>query len=400
MSVVLFAVELGSGYGHIKRFLPIARAAAAAGHRALFLVTNPEESASVLGGEGFEVLSGPYARWQGRARTNGIATSYADIIGSAGFGDREVLREIVDAWDVLLAELRPAAVVAELSPFLNLATHGSELPVLVVGHGFALPPPHLPRFPALWEGSPLYAEPELLEHAGAICTSRGRVGPSALPALLEGTAHAVTGLEVLDPYRAQRRQPPVGPPALEAALARARPQDDVFVYLQGDMPPTLHVLRALAKAGMRGRAFIRRGTTVHREALEGSQVAYLERPVAMAEALERARLVVHHGSMLTSEEALATGRPQIVVPLYLEHLFTTRALLGLGVARLARASFSEREIVRVLTAARDDAELSKAARAFAETFWQTSAPSPDLPVRLLDTVLHAGRRVATPGVHP
>ena len=387
MSVVLFVVELGSGYGHIKRFLPIARAAAIARHRPLFLVTNPEESGSVLDGEDFEVRSAPYARWQSRARANGIATSYADIIGSAGFGDRELLREMIDAWDALLKELRPAAVVAELSPFLNLATYGSDLPILNVGHGFALPPPHLPRFPTLWEGSPLYDESDLLENAAAICTSRGRAALSALPALLEGTAHAVTGLEVLDPYRAQRRQRPVGPPALDASLAREPPQDDVFAYLQGDMGPTTHVLRALAMSGLRGRAFIRRGTRAHREALAGSNVAYLERPIAIGDALNRARLVVHHGSMLTSEEALASGRPQIVVPLYLEHLFTALALRGLGVGLVARPSLAEAEVRAILTSTDADAELSTTAAAFAEAFWQTSAPSPELPARLLEMIL-------------
>ncbi|HEY3256194.1 MAG TPA: hypothetical protein VGJ91_19685 [Polyangiaceae bacterium] len=43
-------------------------------------------------------------------------------------------------------------------------------------------------------------------------------------------------------------------------------------------------------------------------------------------------MVVRHGSMLMTEESLVAGCPQAIVPLYLEHLLTTRALLELGVA--------------------------------------------------------------------
>jgi len=386
LAVILFSAELGSGFGHVKRFLPIAEAAARAGHRPLFLVTNPEESDAVLRAAGFEVRPSPYIGWAGRARADGVATSYADIMGSAGFGDADLLGQAVGAWDALLDELRPRAVVTEFSPFLNLACHGGQVPVLVVGHGFALPPPHLSAFPRLWNGAPLYDEATLLAHANAVCAARGRAGPAALPALLAGHAHAVTGFDVLDPYRGLRRQPAVGPPALETRLATAPPREDLFAYLVGDAPTTLAILRVLAASGLKGRAFVRRGTDAHREALAGSEMIYLQHPAPIRDALESARVVLHHGSMLTSEEALAAGRPQIVAPFYLEHLFTARALEGLGVARILRPSFAPPDIARTLAVAVSDAGLANQAFRHAETLWRTAAPDPELPRRLLDSV--------------
>jgi hypothetical protein len=386
LAVILFSAELGSGFGHVKRFLPIAEAAARAGHRPLFLVTNPEESDAVLRAAGFEVRPSPYIGWAGHARTDGVATSYADIMGSAGFADADLLGKAVGAWDALLAELRPRAVVSEFSPFVNLACHGGHVPVLVVGHGFALPPPHLAAFPRLWNGVPLYDEATLLANAIAVCEARGRPSPAALPALLAGHAHAVTGFDVLDPYRELRRQPAVGPPALETQLAKAPPREDLFAYLLGDAPTTLGILRVLAASGIKGRAFVRRGTNAHREALAGGEMVYLEQPAPIREALQSARVVLHHGSMLTSEEALATGRPQVVAPLYLEHLFTARALEGLGVARIVRPSFSPEDIARTLADAVSDAGLAGRAFGYAETFWREEAPDPELPRRLLEAV--------------
>lgn len=384
--MILFSAELGSGFGHVKRLLPIADAAARAGHRPLFLVTNPAESGTVLQAAGFEVGPSPYIAWAGRARTDGVATSYADIMGSAGFADADLLRKAVAAWDALLAEIRPRAVVTEFSPFLNLACHGGPVPMLVVGHGFALPPAHLPTFPRLWDGVPLYDEATLLANATAVCEARGRASPAALPTLLAGHAHAVTGFDVLDPYRALRRERAVGPPALETQLAKAPPREDLFAYLVGDAPTTLGILRVLAASGLKGRAFVRRGTDAHREALAGSEMVYLQQPAPIREALQSARMVLHHGSMLTSEEALAAGRPQVVAPLYLEHLFTARALEGLGVARILRPSFAPEDIARTLAAAASDAGLAAQAFGYAETFWRTAAPDPELPRRLLEAV--------------
>jgi UDP:flavonoid glycosyltransferase YjiC (YdhE family) len=88
--------------------------------------------------------------------------------------------------------------------------------------------------------------------------------------------------------------------------------------------------------------------------------------------------------MLTSEEALVAGRPQMVVPLYLEHLFTARALAALGLALIVRPSSTPQEIVAALRSMWEDPAMSLQAVAFAEAFWRTSAPPPDLPARLLD----------------
>ena len=388
MGVIAFAIEMGSGFGHIKRCLPIARAAADLGHRPLFLVTNPSESASVLAREGIEVRSAP-GRWQGRARSGRVATSYADIMGDAGFADIALLREVTADWDILLEQLRPLAVVSELSPFLNLAIHGAGIPLLVVGYGFALPPPHLATFPRLRSGVPFFDEPSLLNNVTAICRQRGRAAPRGLPSLFEGQAHAVTGLEALDPYSEQRRDRAVGPPALEASLTRGEPKEQVFAYLLGDAPATLDILRALASSGVHGQAFVRRGTTAHREAVARSRIAYLEHPAPIKGALERAALIVHHGSMLTSEEALVAGRPQLVVPLYLEHLFTARALASLGIARVVRPPPTPDGIASVLASALQDASMSNRAFTIAETFWRTSPPPADLPMQLLRRVIPA-----------
>jgi UDP:flavonoid glycosyltransferase YjiC (YdhE family) len=389
LGVVLFVAELGGGFGHVRRLLPVAEAAARVGHRPLFLVPNPGEASAFVARAGFGLHAVPsVARTpSGLAPSGSVATSFADILGGAGFADPDYLLDLARAWDAAIAEIRPVAVVCELSPFLNVATFGTNLPVLVLGYGFVLPPPQLPTFPALRDGAPLHDEARLLENVARACEPRGRTPPAALPALSAGSAHAVTGLVALDPYRSQRLRAPVGPPFLEAHLADAEPLHDVFVYLLGDAPATIHVLRILAASGLRGRAFVRRGREEHRRVLSGSGITWLEKPEPIARALAEARAVVHHGSMLTTEEALAAGRPQVIVPLYLEHLLTARALLDLGVAAVVRAPRNPDDVAQALASGLADTGVAFRARAFAEGFWRDSAPRLELPDRLLREVI-------------
>ena len=393
MGLILFVAELGGGFGHARRLLPLARAAKQDGHRPLFLTRTHAEIAPLLAESAIESGAAPEVpvsgRVAGRPPPGAVATSFADILGGAGFADPDFLLAAAAAWDAVLAGLRPSAVICEHSPFLVLAAFGQGLPLLSLGYGFILPPPQLPRFPALLESPPLYAEEALLENAAGACRARGRPAPAALPALLAGTAHAVTGLDALDPYRRQRAQAAVGPPDLDVARDGPAPCEDVFAYLLGDAAPTADVLRALAASGLRGRAYVRRGTPAHRAALAGSGIAWLDRPEPARTALPRARLVVHHGSMLTAEEALAAGRPQLVVPLYLEHLFTARALRALGVASVVPAARVNAELTETLRAAATDSEAARAARTVADRHWTEAAPPPDLARRLLRAVTAA-----------
>lgn len=334
LGLILFVVELGGGFGHVRRMLPLARAALTEGHQALFLVSNPHEVSGMLAANGCAVEPLPLPRRATRVspRPGEVATTYADIIAGAGLLDGDYLLECSRAWDAAFESKRPLAVVSESSPFLSVAKQDEAVPLLVTGHGFALPPPNLLRFPALTDRAPLYDEARLLEVVASVRKARSQASPRALPELLAGPRHAVTGLDELDPYRTQRLVRNYGPLELESRYAADDPCDDVFAYLLGDRESTLPLLAALAAAGVCGRLFVRRGTAEQRAAIANSRLVWLEEPAQIGDALARARLVVHHGSMLLAEESLVAGRPQAIVPLYLEHLLTTRALLELGVA--------------------------------------------------------------------
>ena len=393
MKRILFVAELGSGFGHVRRLLPLARAAARLGHQPVFLVANPTEAALVLQDSGIPVAQAPFLAAAPRrsSASEQPARSFADLLLRAGFDDEAVLSRALETWGRLVDSLRPDAAVCELSPFFCLATHGSALPVLVSGHGFVLPPPELPRFPLL-RAAPGGADDEagdenrMLAATHAVLLRHGRPALPALPALFRGTTHAVTGLEALDPYRTLRASPAVGPPGVATHPDGEPPLEDLFGYLLGEAPGTLPLLQALGRSGAGGRVFVRRPTEAQRRALAGTNLGWVERPQPIEAALARARLIVHHGSMLTTEESLLGGRPQVVLPIYLEHLLTARALLDLGVARVARPRDASAELDALVTSALAGALGGAAAQAQAVAR-ALARPPPDLADRLLRAIV-------------
>jgi UDP:flavonoid glycosyltransferase YjiC (YdhE family) len=178
----------------------------------------------------------------------------------------------------------------------------------------------------------------------------------------------MNGLPEIDPYRAERRDPVVGPPPTGVRRATEEGSEDVFAYLTGNGRVTPAVLRALALSGLRGSVYVRQGSSGLAALVAGSNIAWLDGPAFMPERLARARLVVHHASMLTTEESLIAGRAQVVAPLYLEHLLTTRALLERGLAAAILPTTDTDGMVSTLRTAASRGPITDAARAFAKAY--------------------------------
>ena len=59
MSRIIYAWELGAGYGHLAAFLPLAKALRAAGHEVIFVVKELTHAETLLGQQGFAYLQAP-----------------------------------------------------------------------------------------------------------------------------------------------------------------------------------------------------------------------------------------------------------------------------------------------------------------------------------------------------
>lgn len=330
-NTILFASELGGGFGHVTRMLPIATAMAAKGYSPVFVVPNPVEVESLLSGHAFPYLQAPRIERRREWKADGprVVGSFSDILALAGFAEDRVLLATLNCWQALLDLAKPCLVVCEYSPFLCLAA--LERPLLVLGNGFTLPPPELSEFPTFADQPPQLESTAILDAVARVQRYRNRPVPPTLPSILKGSRHLVCSLAELDPYLQLRQSAPCGPPILVDSASSHPASKDLFAYLAGESPWCLAIARALKETGLSGFVYARNLPADLNKILEGSALQLLSSPTSISKMLQKSSIVLHHGGMGLAEEALIAGRPQIVLPLYLEQYLTAKRIESAGV---------------------------------------------------------------------
>ncbi|HEY0836692.1 MAG TPA: nucleotide disphospho-sugar-binding domain-containing protein [Azospirillum sp.] len=338
MARVLLAWELGDGFGHVTRLLPVARRLRAAGHDCVFAVRSLDNSHVALAPEGFTFVQAPFAiPATAPGKEKEPLSTFGDILATVGFADVNRLMPMVAAWQGLIDVVDPALIVADYAPGACLAAYGTR-PVVNIGDGFVLPPPELDRFPPFRDSPPRTDEAMILAAVQEVQRRRGRPVPPTVPSILAGSGVFVITLPELDFYGQHRRQPAIGtltplPPPLDV-----EPEEDYFAYLSLSYAHTAKVLEGLAQSGRTGRIYLRDASPAAFRTWRERGLAIHDRPQPMREAVGRARVVVHHGGVGTVETVLALGRPQLIVPRHQEQRGNANALGGMRVAVSMRSA--------------------------------------------------------------
>ncbi len=252
-----------------------------------------------------------------------------DILSAAGLADLLTAQRMVEAWDRLLAELRPRLVVTDYAPFLSLAIFG-RWPHLSVGTGFTLPPDHLDGFPRL-NGDGLVRSPDV-ERTFAALLERRRVSVAAPPRVLCGDQSFPCVVPDLDVFASLRRLPAAGPlsPGREPGPPAS---SSIVAYLSAEAEGCRTVLAGLARSGRTGVVYVRGGDDSHALILQGSSVRWCPEPLRLPEAIQNSGVVVHAGGANTAQQALLGARPQLVFPDYLEQRMNAAELERMGVGQ-------------------------------------------------------------------
>lgn len=332
MARILFGWDNGLGTGYIDRLLLVADALAAEGHEPVFAIRDLVTPAERLRGTRWPVFQSPIPM----GILDPVAPrfqpgSFADLLAMANFNSAVELDRLMRAWDLLLHAIRPDLVVGEYAPLLALATHG-RIPSLMMGHGYLLPPAHLPQFPVFdYAQRPVASPDAMLQIVQAVQRERGMPQAPTLPAAVGGDRGFVTAYSVTDPYAALRKVPAVGP--LERYAPAPPPaQRRVYAYLAANYRPLRQVLDALVGARLPGSVFVKRMTPPLRQFLAERGLQVLDRPPPLEQAVREASVVIHHGGIATACACLGIGRPQMLWPAVTDQAVTARQLDQLGVA--------------------------------------------------------------------
>lgn len=344
VATVLLTYEFGAGLGHLNRLIAVARRLEP-GHELAFAVPNPDDARPTIARAfGDRASVRPSVRWPPPADpgTRQVPThTFADVLTLFGYGDVATLGGAVDLWRQLVADVRPSLVVADFAPTLRLALP-ADAPLVVIGNGYTVPPAGGPLPPMrAWDAAvPASSRANEAHLLAAVNRVRARDGGPAVDHLADvfsGRRTFVCTLREFDPYAPHRTGPvtfpfnvpdvPPGPPAAR------RTGPTVFVYLPATHPCLDVVLAALGRLGHDAHVYVADADSRALARKCRPNIGILTRPADFARVIPQARLLIHHAGLGTAYSGLAAGTPQLVLPINLEHLITSRALASAGVAQ-------------------------------------------------------------------
>lgn len=357
MAKVLLGWELGNGIGYARRLAAVADRLAEAGHQPVLALCDP----GALPQAAHPVLPAPLVVGQLRAGTQGfVPAGFADLIACNGFGSAEHLSDILRRWQGLIDLTRPDLIVAEYAPSLVLAAW-RRIPTVLIGSPYLMPPAEAATFPEREGVRPYADQAAVLEVMRQVQSARGGALPQQVTQPFAEAARVPYGLPELDPWSHQRRERLNG---LWEPVTPGAPPDRprLFAYLSPQAPGFAAAARAVAQAGIPGEAFIPGCPTELEPALAAGSVALTRDPPPLAEAIGRASLVFHHGGIDTAQTALVLGRPQALLPRYLDQRLTGEALAALGTGVLLNRMQPAEAMAAALAGAARDAGLAERAR--------------------------------------
>src|SRR3989304_7797751 len=138
MGQVLCCWELGAGYGHLYRLLPIVRELIRAGHQVTVVSKDPQRAQSIFEPLGTPVISAPV--WSAPSRPFPLSINYSQNLFRNGYWHSPSLTQRVKGWLAVFDDSQPDFVLAEHAPTALLAARLANLPRGVTGTGFTLPP--------------------------------------------------------------------------------------------------------------------------------------------------------------------------------------------------------------------------------------------------------------------
>lgn len=373
MSRILFAWELGGGYGHIAGFLPVALGLRERGHEVIFALKDVSHAAAILGARRFPYVQAPI--WLPKLVGVPEPVSYAEILFRFGYLSAGGLSGLFEAWRRLFEWTSPDLLMVDHSPTALLASRGMGMPRAMIGIGFFCPP-HANPLPSM---RPMLNVPQarladserrVLEVANSVLAGARAPQLPMLADLFDVEENLLCTFPELDHYPGRAGGKYWGPRfSLEEGAAVAWPEGDgkkIFAYLKPGYPHFEKILQALAALPAR--------IVIHAPGLPESlasryqqpHIKFHRQPVRMKQASEECDLALCHGGAGTVSAMLLAGRPLLLLPMQLEqHLMACR-VVELGAALMADQDNANPNYTELIGRLLAEPAYSRQARAFAE----------------------------------
>ncbi|OAI14570.1 hypothetical protein A1507_14845 [Methylomonas koyamae] len=356
----LLVNEMGGGVEYAERLCLIARRLAAAGFHCRLALPRP---LAAYYRQFFPTIAWP--------RLNSVApfsaeraASYTDLLASVGFASPLDLTRMLSAADMRLAACAADLVIADFAPLAQLAARG-RLPVVCLGSGYTMPPLACADLPPFRDDlEPMVEANELLAALSEALVARGASRPGSIAEAFAVRANVVYCHRELDIYAQYRLNSLAGPlPGGRPAALPAQPA--IFGRLAPDHPDLDGILQCLVSAGVPSRIQVPNAPAALAATLAGTPVELSVGRCDLMPELNNCNLVLHAGDIDMADAALAAGRPQLLLPVYVEQALVADQLAELGIAVRIDRQWDAAAIVQTLRRAAANATLAALAQSLA-----------------------------------
>jgi spore coat polysaccharide biosynthesis predicted glycosyltransferase SpsG len=139
MGTILFAWELGSGFGHLMRIAAMANPLCAKGHRVFLAARELENAYRVFKDTNVALLPAP-SRSRPTPPIFPHPQSFTQLLCNIGFANETIFKSHAQGWRNLFHLTKPDLIVFDHSPTALVAARGISARRMVIGTGFCIPP--------------------------------------------------------------------------------------------------------------------------------------------------------------------------------------------------------------------------------------------------------------------
>jgi UDP:flavonoid glycosyltransferase YjiC (YdhE family) len=352
---ILFAWQLGANYGHLATDLPVAECLRRRGHDVSFAVADMRVAAEILSHPGFSFtpIPGPMSP----SVPSPPPASYAQIMHACGFGDHRDLVRLLDAWSALITHADVGVLVADHAPMAVLAAHLADIPTVMIGGGFTIPPmvsplPSIRPWEIIQSDRLQQVESIVLSNINAIIARLGKPPFTRLAELFARPKRLLTTFPELDPYGTREDGTYIGPISSEshsrAVNWRSGSLPRIFAYLRPTVPRIAAILTALEESVAQVIVAMPGASSELQQHFESTSVTLLGHAVPLTPLLSDADLVVSYGGAGTIAQSLLAGVPMLLVPQNAEQYLSAVQVANLGAGVLVGLKPEDNDIARVL----------------------------------------------------
>jgi UDP:flavonoid glycosyltransferase YjiC (YdhE family) len=324
--------ELGLNLGHLSRLFPVALTLKRGGHNVIVVTRDIRAADRVFGDIGIKFMQSP-----GLSRGPQLhhrTTGFADILRTQGWGNFSTLSALTKEWLALFSQFKPDKLILDYSPTVSLAARIAQIPAILIGNGFELPPltdplPPFPELPWATQERAAVAEKAIVTIANRVLEPFTKAPLSALCDMYADQVRLFATFPELDHYGARQDATYIGPLLRHLTQPQIKwPRGTgpkIFACIKPDTSRVAEILFTLSN--MNGRVVcVASGfaTSTLQPYMKG-HIHYSFDAIDIS-SLRDADLCISYGAEGTMIQFLLAGVPQLIAPWYVEAFMAARKI--------------------------------------------------------------------------